>query len=258
MDLACSIALGVLLLVLSVAYAVRVARKGPAHHARVDREGKSAILTKGIMEMMCWWAQPIVGVFAKLHVTPDGVTYGSLVLGIAAGISFGAGHFGIGALLAVAAGAGDAIDGLLARRLGVGSVAGEVLDAAIDRYVDFALLAGLAFYFRERAVNFVLALAALQGAFMVSYSTAKAEALRVAPPRGSMRRVERAVLIVGAAALTPVTSLLGDPVRELPILIALATIAVLGNASAIQRLASVRAAVRERDAIVRERDATAE
>lgn len=248
MDLACSIALGILILLLSIAYGVRVLRKGPAHHARVEQEGRSALLAKELMEMMVWGAQPVVAGLAKLRVTPDAVTYASLVLGIAAGVAFAAGHFGLGALLAVAAGGGDAIDGLLARRLGVGSVAGEVLDAAVDRYVDFALLAGLAFWFRERVAHFVLALVAMQAAFMVSYSTAKAEALHVAPPRGSMRRVERAVLLITAAALTPVATLLGDPWRELPILVAIATIATIGNGSAIQRLASIRAIVRERDA----------
>jgi CDP-diacylglycerol---glycerol-3-phosphate 3-phosphatidyltransferase len=248
MDLACSLSLGLLLLVLSAAYFLRVARLGPAHHARVDREGESALLTKAAMEMMCWWTQPVVSLLARLRVTPDGVTYASLALGVAAGVAFAAGHFGLGALIAVVAAGGDAIDGLLARRLGVSSVAGEVLDAAVDRYVDFALLAGLAFYLRERAPALVLALLAVQASFMVSYSTAKAEALGVTPPRGSMRRVERAVLVVGAAALTPVTMALGGPWRDLPILIALASIAVLGNASAIQRLASVRAVVRERDA----------
>jgi phosphatidylglycerophosphate synthase len=248
MDLACSIALGMLLLVLSVAYGVRVARSGPAHDARVDREGRSALLAKGMMEMMCWWAQPVVGSFARLRLSPDAVTYGSLVVGLSAGIAFGTGHFGLGALLAVAAGGGDAIDGLLARRLGVGSIAGEVLDAAVDRYVDFALLAGLAFFFRDRPAHLVLALVALLAAFMVSYSTAKAEALHVVPPRGSMRRVERAVLIIGAAALTPVVALVSATWHELPILVALAAIALLGNGSAIQRLASIRTIVRERDA----------
>jgi CDP-diacylglycerol--glycerol-3-phosphate 3-phosphatidyltransferase len=174
------------------------------------------------------------------------VTYASLVLGCAAGIAFGAGHFGLGALIATVAAGGDAIDGLLARRLGVGSVAGEVLDAAVDRYVDFALLAGVAFHFREDAARLLLVLAAILASFMVSYSTAKAEALHVAPPRGSMRRVERAVLLVGAAALTPAAAAAGGRWPDVPMLLALATIAILGNVSAVQRLASIRAAVRER------------
>jgi phosphatidylglycerophosphate synthase len=249
MDLVCSIALGIVVLTLAIAYLVRVARLGRAHHPRVEAEGHSALLAKDVLEMLCWGAQPIVAACARLRITPDGVTYASLVLGIAAGVALGAGHFGLGSLLAVAAASGDAIDGLLARRLGVSSVAGEVLDAAIDRYVDFALLAGLAYYFRAGSTQLIIALLALLAAFMVSYSSAKAEALHVAPPRGSMRRVERAVLVIGSAWLAPITSsLIGETWRDLPLLAALATIAALGNASAIERLASIRASVRQRAA----------
>jgi CDP-diacylglycerol---glycerol-3-phosphate 3-phosphatidyltransferase len=252
MDLGCSIALGILLLAVATAYAVRVARGGRAHHPRVDAEGRSAILSKDVMEMLCWCVQPVVAACQKLRITPDGVTYASLVLGVLAGLALATGHFGLGALVATVAAGGDAIDGLLARRLGVGSVAGEVLDAAVDRYVDFALLGGLAFFFRERPGPFVLVLLALLAAFMVSYSSAKAEALHVAPPRGSMRRVERAVLVIGAAAMTPPASLLGDEWSDVPILVALGAIALLGNGSAIRRLSTIRAVVRARDATTAE------
>lgn len=245
-DALSSLALVSLLVVLSGAYVVRVARTGRAHHPRVDAEGKSALLAKDFMEMMCWSAQPVVTACARVGLTPDAVTFASLGLGCAAGLALGAGHFGVGALLATVAAGGDAIDGLLARRLGVGSVAGEVLDAAVDRYVDFALLAGIAFHFRERGPELCLVLAAILATFMVSYSTAKAESLHVAPPRGSMRRVERAVLLVGAAALTPAAAAIGSRWTDAPMLLALGAIASLGNVSAVQRLASIRSVVRAR------------
>jgi phosphatidylglycerophosphate synthase len=246
-DLASTISLAALVLVLAAAYAVRVARTGRAHYARVDREGKSALVAKSVMEMLCWCVQPVVGACVRLGISPDAITYSSLVLGIAAGGAFATGHLGVGALLAVSAGAGDAIDGLLARRLGVQSTAGEVLDAATDRYVDFALLGGLALHLREEAPRLALALLALLAAFMVSYSTAKAEALQVAPPRGSMRRIERSVLIIGSAALAPVVALFGPRWSDLTILVALGAIALIGNASAMQRLATIRTIMRERE-----------
>jgi hypothetical protein len=56
------------------------------------------------------------------------------------------------------------------------------------------------------------------------------------------------VLVIGSAWLTPLAGLLSDEWRELPLLAALATIALLGNGSAIQRLASIRASVRQRAA----------
>jgi len=246
-DIACSTILIGLLFAISGAYAVRVARAGTAHHARVDAEGKSALLAKGVMEMLVWGASPVVTACVKLRITPDAVTYSSLVLGTAAGAALATGHFGVGALLATVAAAGDAVDGLLARKLGVGSPAGELLDAAVDRYVDFALLAGVAFWFRVTPALLLLALFALLASFMVSYSTAKAEALHVVPPRGSMRRVERAVLVIVAAALSPAVELFGVIWREVPLVLALGTIAVVGNESAIRRLAVLRARVRERE-----------
>jgi phosphatidylglycerophosphate synthase len=245
-DLACTTVLLALLCAISGAYAVRVVRAGTAHHARVDAEGKSALLAKGVMEMLVWGASPVVNACARLRITPDTVTYSSLALGTAAAAAFATGHFGVGALLATAAGACDSIDGLLARKLGVSSPAGELLDAAVDRYVDFALLAGVAFWFRGEPARLLLALFALLASFMVSYSTAKAEAMHVAPPRGSMRRVERAVLLVGAATLTPLAAQLGAGWSAVPMLVALGLIALVGNASAVQRLGCVRARVRER------------
>ena len=245
-DLACTSILIALLLAIAGAYGMRVARVGSAHHARVDAEGRSALLGKSVMEMLVWAASPVVTACAKLRITPDGVTYASLGLGIAAGIALGTGHFGVGALLATTAAAGDAVDGLLARKLGVGSPAGELLDAAVDRYVDFSLLAGVAFWFRGEPARLLLALFAMLASFMVSYSTAKAEALHVEPPRGSMRRVERAVLLVGAAALTPLVARAGETWAPLPMVVALGTIALVGNVSAVQRLSCVRERVRSR------------
>ena len=52
-----------------------------------------------------------------------------------------------------------------------------MLDAAVDRYVELFFLAGLAFHFRAHRGCLLLVLAAIGGSFMVSYATAKAEAL---------------------------------------------------------------------------------
>jgi phosphatidylglycerophosphate synthase len=126
-----------------------------------------------------------------------------------------------------------------------------VLDAAVDRYIDFFLVAGLCVHYRGTAWALVLALTALLASFMISYVSAKAEALRLEVPRGSMRRHERLVyLLVGAAAsalLAPVLpwapGILG---AEYPLVAALAAIAVVGNASAVRRLGALARAARRR------------
>ena len=109
-DTACSVAIGSALLAVSIAYVVRVAAFGRAHHPRVEAEGRSALVAKDVMEMLCWSVQPVVDLCARLRITPDAVTYTSLVLGCAASVALGAGHFGLGALLATVAAGGDAIE----------------------------------------------------------------------------------------------------------------------------------------------------
>jgi phosphatidylglycerophosphate synthase len=85
----------------------------------------------------------------------------------------------------------------------------------------------------------VLTMAALCASFMISYTSAKAEALQVNPPRGLMRRHERAVYLITGAGTT---ALLGDwlAARGLPsttpMLAGLLAVAVIGNAAAVIRL----------------------
>jgi phosphatidylglycerophosphate synthase len=126
----------------------------------------------------------------------------------------------------------------------VSSDAGEVFDAAVDRFGEFFLMGGLIFYYRDTWSVLLLALAATVGAFMISYSTAKAEAVRVPPPRGAMRRSERAVYLITAAGMTAITKvILADtPVlslREAPMILSIAIVAGVANVSAVQRLGAI-------------------
>jgi hypothetical protein len=88
---------------------------------------------------------------------------------------------------------------------------------------------------------------------MVSYSTAKAEALQVDPPKGSMRRPERALYLTLGAALSPVTIPWFEANREYPIavahpmVIALCLVAVMANFSAVERLWAVAKTIRVRE-----------
>ena len=59
------------------------------------------------------------------------------------------------------------------------------MDAAVDRYGELFLLAGLVYYYRAHDQVLFIVLAAMVGGFMVSYVTAKAEAMGVA---GAARR----------------------------------------------------------------------
>ena len=102
--------------------------------------------------------------------------------------------------------------------------------------------AASAVYFRESPAALVVTLLALAGSFMVSYGSAKAEALGVAVPPGVMRRAERAVcLCLATVAMTPWGWLVARAAvpawaAAAPLLAAVGVIAVLGNISAVRRL----------------------
>jgi CDP-diacylglycerol--glycerol-3-phosphate 3-phosphatidyltransferase len=80
---------------------------------------------------------------------------------------------------------------------------------------------------------------------MVSYGSAKAEALGVAAPRGAMRRAERAAWLCGGALLSPLAAAVGQSagigpwIGEAPMLCALTMVGLVSNVSAVRRLAAV-------------------
>jgi CDP-diacylglycerol--glycerol-3-phosphate 3-phosphatidyltransferase len=181
----------------------------------------------------------------RLGVSANAITSASIVLGAAGGVLLGFGQFGLASVVMVVASLGDAVDGMVARRSGSSSVAGALLDASGDRYQEFFFLGGLAVFFRGSVWALVLTLLALVGSFMVSYGSAKAEALGVPVPPGIMRRAERAACLCLGAVLTPAFAWFaqGSSVaawgEQLPLLVSLATIAVVANASAVRRLHSL-------------------
>lgn len=233
------------------AYGVRALVRGRVRHERADQDGGSVFVGKSFMEFGYWLVNPMVAALHRRRVTPDMVTAFSLVPALAAGVAVGSGWFGLACVLATFASLGDAVDGLLARRDGSASDAGEAFDAVVDRYVEFFFMAGLVIHYRASLALCLLSLLALFGAFMVSYSTAKAEALAVTPPRGSMRRAERAIYLLFAAGLTPFAGALagaGAPVltREAPIILAIGLIALVSNVSVVFRVRAIMESIRRR------------
>lgn len=235
------------------AYLLRSLLRGRARHDRTDADGGSVFLNKASMEMGYWLVAPVINGLASAGVSANVVTLLCLVPAIGAAVAGALGWFGLACVLATMAAYGDIVDGLLARKLGTSSEAGEVLDAAIDRYGEFLFLAGLAIYYRTHWIVLALVLLAILGSFMVSYSTAKAEAMGVKPPRGSMRRAERSVYLYVAAGLTSVWKVFfGDSashlLHELPIILGVTVVGVVSNVSVVQRCALIMQALRERAA----------
>lgn len=251
-DLAASLATLAALAGGALAYGLRLRFAGPAHYARVDAAGSSRLLSRGAMELGYWCLQPVARACVRAGLTPNRLTALSLAVGAAAGVALAIGHLGVAASLAAASAIGDALDGLVARTTGRSTPAGALFDAATDRYTETFLLAGLALHFHDSEPRLALALLALLGAYMVSYGSAKAEALGVKAPRGSMRRGERAVYLSAGLLVTPPAAALAARAHlpawagEAPLLAALALVAAVSNASAVLRLRAIARAAQEK------------
>jgi CDP-diacylglycerol--glycerol-3-phosphate 3-phosphatidyltransferase len=225
-------------------YTIRVSRYGKFRSERVRGVGGTVLVGENIMQATYWAIDPVVRGLVRIGAIPNAVTYAALVFGLAAGAAVAAGWFGLACLLATFSTISDILDGQVARVTGTGSNAGELLDAVVDRYTEFAFLAGFIVFARDSAVQLSLALAALIASFMISYASAKAEALQVAVPRGLMRRHERATYLTLASGLTP---LIGPPLHAqwaiLPtttvFLIGLGLVGVVGNLAALQRFVRI-------------------
>jgi CDP-diacylglycerol---glycerol-3-phosphate 3-phosphatidyltransferase len=226
----------------AAAYGVRVMVWGVARSERVAKIGGTALVGQEIMDWTYWAMSPIVRGLTAMRITPNMLTWTACVLGFGAGIAVGFGWFGLACALATWSTLGDILDGQVARMTNTGSDRGELLDAAVDRYTEFAFLAGLCIYYRDSVAYMLLTMAALCASFMISYTSAKAEALQVNPPRGLMRRHERAVYLITGAGIS---ALLGSWLAArglpptLPMLAGLAAVALIGNAAAVIRLVRI-------------------
>jgi CDP-diacylglycerol--glycerol-3-phosphate 3-phosphatidyltransferase len=235
-------------------FVLRVAVGGGVRYDRVDAVGGSPLLSKRFMEAGYWAVTPLARACMRAGITPNQITWASLFFGFAAGVAVSFTLLGLGALLALISVLGDAIDGQVARLTQSGSDAGEVLDASVDRYVEFFFLGGLVMFYRDSYVFTAIALLALAASFMVSYATAKAEAMGIDPPKGPMRRHERSVYLIAGCAFSPVLSPWLEPfpsypaLRAIPALAGLIVVALVGNYSAVKRLWLTARALRERDA----------
>jgi CDP-diacylglycerol--glycerol-3-phosphate 3-phosphatidyltransferase len=177
--------------------------------------------------------QPIVNAALALRISANTVTViGLLITTVAAGIVT-QGWLVAGAAILVVGSLLDAVDGALARASGGETAFGSFLDSTLDRAGEAILYLGVAGYFLTSsdapAIPVLLAMLALAGSFLVSYSRARAEGIGLSATVGLAPRTERLVLIIagiGIAGLGFVPALIG----------VLVIITVLTAATVIQRI----------------------
>lgn len=221
------------------AFALRELRVGKQTSARIQKQGASPFLGHFPMEFAYWALSPIEKVAVGLKLSPNFFSWSCLALGLASGIAAAFGAISLAGGLSIVSALFDTLDGMVARSRGIASDSGEVLDAAIDRYTEFFFLAGVCIYYREEPWAMGLALLALLGSFMVSYTQAKAEAMKTDIPKGFMRRPERAAYLGAGAFLSPlITSWFELGVERplhYPLLFSIVLVAVFANLTSVQR-----------------------
>jgi CDP-diacylglycerol--glycerol-3-phosphate 3-phosphatidyltransferase len=153
-------------------------------------------LKNGYLRLM----EPIADWLVRRRVHPNTITIVGTIFMIAGGVLYGTGHIMTGGWLLGITALTDVLDGMVARRSNTASVFGAFLDSSLDRVADGAVLGGLAVFFALSPVHqspamIVVCLAGVVGAFMTSYTRARAEALGLDAKVGMLQRPERVVLL---------------------------------------------------------------
>ena len=204
-----------------------------SHPSAHDLRRGDSLLSARAKEMGRAMLAPVVRLALRLHLAANTVTVlGFLIVAVAA-ILVGTGNLLAGAAVLVAGSLLDAVDGSLARATGGTTAFGSFLDSTLDRAAEALLYVGVVAYYLTTAVEptgpVLLALVAMAGSFMVSYTRARAEGIGVSATIGLAPRMERLILLVAGILLAG----LG---LDIGLIGAIGVIAALSVATTIQRI----------------------
>ncbi|MGH7664728.1 MAG: CDP-alcohol phosphatidyltransferase family protein [Gemmatimonadaceae bacterium] len=143
---------------------------------------------------------PVALWMIRHRVNPNTITMLGTLCAATAGAIYGAGYIRTAGWLLGLTAIFDVLDGVVARGTNRTTSFGAFFDSTLDRVADGAVLGGLAIFWASslahRSISMVaVTLIALVGAFMVSYTRARAESLGVDAKIGIMQRPERVVLL---------------------------------------------------------------
>jgi len=195
-----------------------------------------------------WWVKdvwgPVESFFVRHRISPNTITMIGFALTCLAGLLIAGNHLVLGGWLIFIAGSFDFLDGRVARITGQQTRSGAFLDSAMDRYMDAAVLFGLAYFFRESWV-FLLVLAVFLGSFTTSYIRAKAESMGISCSGGQMQRAERILYLGSGCVISGYWECLRYPFEapgwssaHWPLILILSFVALVSNKVAIDRFRS--------------------
>jgi len=144
---------------------------------------------------------------ASLGVHPNILTTIGVCINIGCGVLFGFGYFFWAGIVLIIANLFDMLDGNVARLTGNVTKFGSFLDSSLDRLSDMVVFIGIMVFYagnspQHSLLNVTLAGIGLMGSVMVSYTTARSEALGVGAHVGFLQRPERVVLLIIGALST--------------------------------------------------------
>jgi CDP-diacylglycerol---glycerol-3-phosphate 3-phosphatidyltransferase len=192
-------------LALSSMIAYRLSPAGRARGADATGRGGSFVLGFFVRDWFYWALRPVRWAAVSSGASPLVFNLLGLGLGIASGMAFALGHLPLGGALILLSGVADVLDGDVARRRGLVSDAGAFIDSTLDRFAEMAVFAGLTFYYQS-GLAVLLAVIALGGSLMVSYTRARGESLGVLCKLGVLQRAERMLLLGLGPILDPTVS----------------------------------------------------
>lgn len=217
-------------------------KKTMSHKAStINQEAKVVrLLPQKVVHSFPNLLNPLANLLAKLHINPNTISTFSLAAGIGAGI-FYVFNLPLPALIfVILCGILDTVDGKVAVHENKKSAYGAMYDSSLDRYAEFFIYLGIAFYFRKHWAIWIT-FGAILGSFMVSYTRARAEGLGIKCRIGIMQRAER-IVVVSLGTLTGIIF----HVLDSALIVALVLITFFSNITALQRIFFVRKKEKER------------
>ena len=144
---------------------------------------------------------------AAAGVPPNILTTIGVTINVGCGVLFGLGEFFWAGVVLIIANVFDMLDGNVARQTGTVTRFGGFLDSTLDRLSDMVVFVGIMVFYagntpQHSLLNVTLAGVAMMASVLVSYTTARSEALGVKANVGFLQRPERIVLLIIGALST--------------------------------------------------------
>lgn len=136
---------------------------------------------------------PLVKILSK--VPPNILTFAGFLIVLISSIIISIGKYRIGGIILILGTILDAVDGQIARNTGKTTKFGAFIDSTLDRYGDFFIFISIAVAGRESIIA-PLSIFILLGAYITSYTRARADSLGIEIKEGHFTRFERILIII--------------------------------------------------------------